>query len=135
MSSPIRRYLDLVIQRQIGSFLSNGSPVYNQEELEKIRVSVTPVLRDLGMVKRNRIRYWIQKYLQQYVGEKFSAIILDVMKTRYRILLPGFLLVAEIKRENGQDFSPGEDIMVRVEKSDPWNDLLSLEYAGRQVVD
>ncbi len=130
VSSPIRRYLDLVVQRQIRNFLLNGSPAYDVEELEQIRVFVYPILRDLGMVRRNRNRYWIQKYLLQHIGEKISALILDTMKNRYRVLLKDFLLVAEMKRENGQSFSNGDNIKVRVKKSDPRNDLLTLEYAG-----
>jgi len=131
VSSPIRRYLDLVVQRQIRSYLLDKSFVYNKEQLQDIRMSVEPMLKDLERVKRNRIRYWTQKYLLQHIGEKFSAIVLDVLRNRYRILLTDFLLVAEMKRENGQDFSDGQQIMVTVKKSDPWNDLLNLEYAGQ----
>jgi hypothetical protein len=64
------------------------------------------------------------------MGEKFSAVVLDVLRGRCRILLTDFLLVGEMKRDNGQDFFEGQRIMVTVKKSDPWNDLLSLEYAG-----
>jgi exoribonuclease-2 len=133
LSSPIRRYFDLINQRQIKSFLLKGAPVYDRGALENIRISVEPTLKDLGRIHRNRNRYWIQKYFMQHIGESFSAIILDTMKNRFRILLPDFLFVAEMKRENGQDFSPGKSIMVRVKKSDPWNDLLSIEYAGQPV--
>lgn len=131
VSSPIRRYFDLVGQRQIKNFLLNKFSVYNKEELENIRTTVGPVLKDLERMKRNRIRYWTQKYLAQHIGEKFSALILDTMKKKYRILLTDFLLVAEMKRTNDLNFSGGERIMVRVKKSDPWNDLLSLEFAGQ----
>ncbi len=129
-SSPIRRYLDLVVQRQLTSYLIDGSPPYDKEKLDNIRVSVEPILRDLERVKRNRLRYWIQKYLLQHMGEKFSAVVLDVLRGRCRILLTDFLLVGEMKRDNGQDFFEGQQIMVTVKKSDPWNDLLNLEYAG-----
>ncbi|MDP6178730.1 MAG: ribonuclease catalytic domain-containing protein [Desulfatiglandales bacterium] len=131
VSSPIRRYFDLVGQRQIKNFLLNKFPVYSKEEVENIRTTVEPVLKDLERVKRKRIRYWTQKYLIQHIGEKFSALILDTMKKKYRILLTDFLLVAEMRRITGQNFSEGERIMVRVKKSDPWNDLLSLEFAGQ----
>jgi exoribonuclease-2 len=129
-SSPIRRYLDLVVQRQIRGYLIDGSPNYDKKELEDIRISVEPLLRDLERVKRNRTRYWIQKHLLQHRGEKFPALVLDVLRGRCRILLTDFLFVAEMNRDNGQDFFEGQQIMVTVKKSDPWNDLLSLEYAG-----
>jgi ABC-type dipeptide/oligopeptide/nickel transport system ATPase subunit len=82
-------------------------------------------------VKRNRIRYWIHKYLQQHIGENFSALILYEMKKKYRILLKDFLLMAELKRENGQNFSGGEQIRVKIIKSDPQNNLLKLEFVGK----
>jgi exoribonuclease R len=82
-------------------------------------------------MKRNRIRYWIQKYLRQHIGENFSALVLDVLRGRCRILLTDFLLVTEMKRDNGQDFFEGQQITVTVKKSDPWNDLLNLEYTGQ----
>ncbi len=131
LSSPIRRYFDLVCQRQISNFLFKGSPVYNREELEKVRLNVTPLLKDLETVKRNRLRYWIQKHLQARIGVEFPGIVLDVMKSRCRIILTDYLFVSELKREAGKDFSPGMAILVRVLKSDPWNGILRLEYVGR----
>jgi exoribonuclease-2 len=130
LSSPIRRYFDLVSQRQMRNYILKGTPIYNMEELEKIRVTVTPSLKDLNTVKINRIRYWIQKYLGQHIGEKFPAIILDVLKNKYRIILMDYLIVTEVKREAGQDISPGKRIMIKIKKADQWNDLLVLEYAG-----
>jgi exoribonuclease-2 len=131
LSSPIRRYFDLVSQRQIRNYILQGAPVYNTEELEKIRITVTPVLKDLNTVKNNRIRYWIQKYLGEHIGEKLQAIILDNLKNRYRVILIDFLLAAEIKKEAGQDIPQGKKIMIKIKKVDPWNDLLVLEYAGQ----
>jgi len=130
-SSPIRRYFDLIVQRQMGSFLINGYRVYNREELKNIRLLVEPAIKEREMVKRSRIRYWLQKYLGQHIGETFSAMILHTMKSRYRILLTDLFLIADMKREVGQDFSPGEPIMVKVKKSDPWNDQLHLELVHR----
>ncbi len=130
LSSPIRRYFDLVSQRQMISFILKGTPIYNIEELEKIRITVMPALKDLNTIKGNSIRYWIQKYLGEHIGEKLPAIILDKLKNRYRIILADFLVVAEIKKEAGKDIQQGKKIMVKIKKADPWNDLLVLEYAG-----
>lgn len=130
VSSPIRRYADLVIQRQVRNALLEKSPAYNTEDLEKIRMSLGAVLKDLTMVKRNRLRYWLYKYLHQHEGEVFPAFVLDVMKSRYRLLLPDLLFAVEMKRQNGQDFQEGQPVKVRINKSDPWNDVLKVEYAG-----
>ncbi len=127
VTSPIRRYLDLVVQRQMRRYLSGESSMYNKEQLQEIRMSVQPLLRTLDTMKRDRIRYWTQKYLLSHLGERFPAMVLDILRNRYRILLTDFLLVTEVKKENSQEFHQGQQIMVKIKKSDPWNDLLSLE--------
>jgi ABC-type dipeptide/oligopeptide/nickel transport system ATPase subunit len=52
------------------------------------------------------------------------------MKKKYRILLTDILLMAELKREYGLNFSGGERIRVKIKRVDPQNDLLKLEYVG-----
>jgi exoribonuclease-2 len=133
LTSPIRRYFDLVSQRQIRNYLLGGTPFYNREELEKIRLAVTTSLKDLNIVKINRIRYWIVKYLGEHIGEEFPAIVLDVMKSKFRVILENFLFVAEMKREAGQDLSHGQKIKVRIKKADHFEDLLKIDLVD--VVD
>ncbi|MFC1891652.1 RNB domain-containing ribonuclease, partial [Thermodesulfobacteriota bacterium] len=130
-SSPIRRYLDLVSQRQIRNFLFEGVHLYNYEELDRIRLSAAQTIKDLNMIKRNRLRYWIQKHLQTNSGESYPAFVLDILKSKYRVVLTDFLFPVEIKRDKEQKLVQGEDIMVSVKKSDPWNDILQMEYEGK----
>ncbi len=130
LSSPIRRYFDLVCQRQLKHFLVHGSGLYNKEELEKIRLSVSPTLKDLNQVKRNCQNYWILKYIKGRAGMEFPAIILDVMKKNYRIIMTDCLYVTEMKREAGQDFKAGMNITVKIRKADPWDNLLRVEPSG-----
>jgi exoribonuclease-2 len=129
-SSPIRRYLDLVSQRQVRSFLFDGVPVYNNEELDRIRLTVSNKLKILNMIKRNRLTYWIQKHLRANIGKSYPAFVLDIFKSRYRVVLTDFLFPVEIKRDAEEKLSEGENIMVRVRQSDPWNDILQMEYSG-----
>jgi exoribonuclease-2 len=131
-SSPIRRYFDLLVQRQLRGFLLGGTPYYTQEALDNKRMALETTLRSVERMNRNRTRYWLYKYLLQHEGEKSPAMVLDVMRNRCRILLSDLLLMVEMKKENGQDFSEGQKILVRVKKSDPWQDVLKVEYAGNQ---
>ena len=129
-TSPIRRYLDLVVQRQISTWLSGREPVYDEERLKEIWMRVEPVIKSIAMVKRNRLRYWTIKYLDHHRDEVFRALVLDELKRKYRVVLKDLLLVAEMRREDGLILSPGEEIAVKVKKSDPWEDLVELSYAG-----
>ncbi len=130
LSSPIRRYADLVIQRQMRNTLLGRPLTYTAEDLEKIRLSLGAALKDLERVRRSRFRYWIQKYLRQYKGEVFPAIVLNEMKSKYRILLSDCQFMLEMKRQNGLDLHEGQHFRVRIVHSDPWNDVLKVEYAG-----
>ncbi|SPD76039.1 RNB-like protein [uncultured Desulfobacterium sp.] len=129
-TSPIRRYLDLVIQRQIRNLLLGQAPVYDQKRLEEIRVLVEPTIKDLQNIKRNSTRYWTLKYLDQRRGERYPAIVLDEFKRKFRVVLKDFFLVAEINKPNGLMVKPGEEIVVEVRKADPWEDELKMEYVG-----
>ncbi|RLB15467.1 MAG: hypothetical protein DRG63_06845 [Deltaproteobacteria bacterium] len=130
VSSPIRRYLDLVVQRQIRAYLLSGEPVYDKNRLEEIRIAVEPTLRTLARIKRNRLRYWIVKLLSRNIGRKYKAMILDDIRSKYRIVLTDFLMTADIKKVDGMLLGQGQYIWVEVKKADPWTDTLVLEYTG-----
>jgi exoribonuclease II len=129
-SSPIRRYLDLVVQRQIKGFLMGVKPVCNEKQLEEIGMTIEPVIKNLGTIKRNRLRYWVLKFLSLHPGEKYRAVVLDEFKRKYRIVFKDSFLVAEIRRQNGVIFKPGEEIVVEVKNVDPWEDSIELAYVG-----
>ncbi len=48
-------------------------------------------------------------------------------KTRYRVLLKDFMLIAEIKKQHSNQLLPGQHTLVRAVKADPWKDMLELE--------
>jgi exoribonuclease-2 len=131
VSSPIRRYYDLLVQRQIRNYLRLGVPLYTREDMEKKRLLLDPLLKSIELLTRNSTRYWIQKYLAQHVGEKFPAFVLDVIRNKYRVLLSDVLLIAEVKRENGQSLHEGQEITVKIRKSDPWEDYLKVDIEKR----
>lgn len=131
VTSPIRRYYDLLVQRQIGNYLYHGTPRYTKEDMEKKRLPLDPLLKSIELLTRNSTRYWIQKYLAQHIGEKFPALVLDVIRNKCRVLLSDVLLIAEVKKENGQNFHEGQEIMVKIRKSDPWEDYLKVDIEKR----
>jgi exoribonuclease-2 len=127
-TSPIRRYLDLVNQRQIHHYLLKERVAYDEKMLEEIRIAEEPTLKRLGLVKRNRLRYWVLKYLSQNGGKRLKALVLDELKAKYRVALTDFLMIVDLKRKNGVILRQGQEVSVRVTKADPWEDILTLEY-------
>jgi exoribonuclease II len=129
-TSPIRRYLDVVAQRQIKGFITEGRPPYDEKGLEAIRLATGPVLKQLERIRRNRTRYWVLKFLKENIEKRFDAMILNELRNRYEILLPDFLLLADLKRRDDFSLFPGQSFLVEVKRADPWDDVLELAYAG-----
>ena len=64
-TSPLRRYPDLVMQRQISHFLGHAEPLYSTETIASVGHRADVQLRELAHLEEGRKRYWFLKYLQQ----------------------------------------------------------------------
>ena len=128
-TSPIRRYLDLVIHRQILSPLVGGPPFYSPEELEKIAAIIDPAMRRAGLLKNLRLRYWLLKYLAGRVGQKLEALVVEATPHRSRVVLPDLLLDAPFTAPASLRLKPGDLVQVRLDKVAPREDQIKLSLA------
>jgi exoribonuclease-2 len=129
-TSPLRRYMDLLVQRQIRSGLAQENPVYTESMMKEIGISVQQTLREIEVMKRNQIRYWVLKYLAGRIDEKLPAIVFQKLRSKYLVILTDLLFVAELPSISTHELSPGEEITVEVKRSNPRTDILSLELAS-----
>ncbi len=63
-TSPLRRYPDLVMQRQISHYLVVGEPVYSDDDISLVAKRAELQMRDLSRIEESRRRYWFLKYLK-----------------------------------------------------------------------
>jgi len=131
-TSPMRRYLDLLVQQQIIASLRGTEPPCSSEDIENIRMSAEPALRRMGVIKRNRLRYWVMKYMAQDPERRYRALVLNDTRNKYRILIKDVMLVAEVRKQPSVQFLPGQEASVRVIKIDPWRDMLELEFTSTE---
>jgi exoribonuclease-2 len=128
-TSPIRRYLDLVIHRQILSALVGAPPFYSPEELEKIAAVIDPAMRRAGQLKTLRLRYWLLKYLAGQVGQKLEALVVEVLPHRSRLLLPDLLLDVPFTAPATLRLKPGDLVQVRLDRVAPRENLIKVSLA------
>lgn len=128
-TSPIRRYLDLLIHRQILATLDEAPPPYSRQDLERILPVMEPAMRRAGQIKTRRLRYWLLKFLAGRVGQKKEALVLEALPRRYRIMLPDLLLEFFMQAPASLRLAPGDNILVRLDKVLPREDQIKVSLA------
>lgn len=83
-SSPMRRYSDLIIQRQLIAILENQATPYTQQQLLAIKAMMERTEKLVRNAEHNRYLFWLYKYLKNNKGKEYQAYIsriLDMDKT------------------------------------------------------
>lgn len=125
LTSPIRRFYDLLIEKQILEAL-RGNPVLNEAQLEEIINRVGPAMGKVGLVEELTEQYWILRYLEKRMGSTTPAMILDRFSNKYLIHLSEYLLEVDMAANSGRDFVPGDQVLVRIEKANARSGVLKI---------
>lgn len=123
-TSPIRRYHDLLTQRQIKAVLGLN-PAYSKKDLEEILQAVSVPMANAGRVQGARKRYWLLKLLEAMRGDSINALVLECHRDHYNILLKEFMLEARLP-SSGLKLKQGDAIQVTVQHVDARRNQLSL---------
>jgi len=126
VSSPIRRYADLVMQRQIVYDLLYGDTAYTEEELENLYPLIEVGIRDKRTVERARDRYWLYKYMKALEGNVIEGIVSSVTDRRTSLYLPDFLFETSINSSAAAGLETGSKIRLKVHNVDPLRKTLRL---------
>jgi exoribonuclease II len=128
-TSPIRRYLDLLIHRQLLAAVCEAPPPYGRDDLERILPVMEPAMRRAGQLKVRRLRYWLLKCLAAQVGQKKEAVVLDALPHRYRLIFPDLLLELFLTAPAGRKLTPGDTVLLRLDKVLPREDQIKVSLA------
>ena len=76
VTSPLRRYQDLLMHRQVKAVLATGKPVYSSQELMQAFAAIEETVAKYGAVERESRRYWLLRWLEPKKGQKLPCIVL-----------------------------------------------------------
>jgi exoribonuclease-2 len=124
-TSPIRKYFDLITQRQIRAVLGFEQP-YTSEEIDQLIQLLQLPMSNVGRIQVARHRYWLLKYLEQCVGRKEEAIALVRRRNNYQILLGEYMLECDLPLSSGLDLKPEDLIQVTIQNVSARKDLLQV---------
>ena len=124
-TSPIRKYFDLVTQRQIRAFLGLES-LSSSEEIDQLIQSLEQPMSHVIKMQYRRHRYWLLKYLEKKIGQKEEAIVLKKKRRSHMILVKEYMIECDLPISNGIDLKPEDLIQVTIQHVNARKDKLSV---------
>jgi exoribonuclease-2 len=122
-SSPLRRYQDLAVHRQIISSLCGESPCYDLEAMQRIAATTEQSELTARRAERAAREYWLLRYIELNRGEPLEGRVIR-LEPRPVIQLTEILREQTMRSLDGVEL--GQLIRLRVEKVNPRAGLLVL---------
>ncbi|MDY6991791.1 MAG: RNB domain-containing ribonuclease, partial [Pseudomonadota bacterium] len=115
LSSPLRRFADLVMQRQLMAHLMDESLPYNQDELYKVLETAERTAREARLIEGEAKKRWFSYYLKQSPAEQtFDSLVIEGVKGGYRVELLPWGVDAFLS--STQTLEPGSTVTTVVDK-------------------
>jgi len=128
LTSPIRRFADLVVQRQIRAALVGEPYPYEREELLDVLATAETVEREMRALEQRAQRYWLLEYLRHLPEEmEWDAIVIKRARSGYEVEVTTWLVRALLN--TSVELAPGTRLRVRREHCDPKSGLLRVRMA------
>ncbi|MEM8722766.1 MAG: ribonuclease R family protein [Cyanobacteria bacterium P01_G01_bin.39] len=123
VTSPIRRYTDLLSHFQIKAHLAGSELPFSREELQEIVYSVSSSSYEATLVERQTNRYWGLEYLRRNTECVWNVIVLRWLRQDENL---GLILIEDLGMELPHRFDRpvtlGERMEMQVTRADPQRD-------------
>ena len=116
-SSPLRRYVDLVNQRQLVALIQGGTPLFPRRspELNEIARTFDLTYDAYAEFQRNMERFWCLRYLEQEGRTSFPATVIRDELVR------GSGLPIIVRLKTTANLAPKTAVTVNIESIDYWS--------------
>lgn len=128
VTSPIRRFLDLIMQLQISSLIKGQGIFFTQKDMKHFGNNILAALDKANQVRYLRQRYWILKHLMTKAGERVPATVIECGPRRVHLFLEEFLMDVDLPLNQAFKVSAGDIVLVKLAKIDPLGNVLKVEW-------
>jgi exoribonuclease-2 len=122
VTSPLRRFQDLALHRQIAAALEEKPPPYDAAALQRIAASTERAELDGRRAERAVDRYWLLRHLEAKIGEIVPALVVED-EPRPIVILVDTMIEEPVR---GLSAPIGSTVRLRIERVDPRADVLRL---------
>ncbi|OGK10557.1 MAG: hypothetical protein A2W80_18780 [Candidatus Riflebacteria bacterium GWC2_50_8] len=133
-TSPLRRYSDLLIHRQIKAAINGQSPIYNQNELaQAVLISDSAVSR-ADEIMRDRERYFLHKFIKMRQKSEevvFDGTVVDTGSVNDVVFYVDFLCSFKHCRRPSFDVTVGQKVGVKVNQIDLFDGTIRFDLRQR----
>jgi len=129
-TSPIRRYSDLVVQRQIVGILTGNEWIYDEKELSDIITRIGNGFGERRLLQKNRKKYWLYKYFKENKEKNIAGIVSGVNEPNVYVYLPDYFVEMPIKNYIGENIKEYDEVILNVDEVDPLRKKLKLKIVS-----
>ena len=134
VTSPIRRYSDLLAHWQIKAFLLGEPLPFTAEMLTAILQAIDPAIWDANQVEKQSVRYWSLEYLRRNKDVVWEALMLDWLRENEKLALVliedlGLKLPMRITRQ----IQVGDNLRIKTGEVDPRKDIIYFQEAQQST--
>ncbi len=132
VTSPIRRYLDLLVHFQLKAHLRGEPLPFSSTEVTELAIGASSAAYEATLVERQTKRYWALEYLRRHQDRPWDVMLLRWLREDEGL---GLIMVEDLGLELAMRFNRavalGEQFQVRVSHASPRQDVIRFE----EVVD
>jgi exoribonuclease-2 len=129
-TSPIRRYGDLLVQRQLAALLEGREPL-GEAEVEALVSDLEGPVRQAIQISRDDQRHWQQVWFEQHRQVEWRGVFLRWLREQDGLALVHLEdLAIDLPAACPARSEPGDALLVRVREVDSLRDLLRLQAVG-----
>lgn len=128
VTSPIRRYSDLLAHFQIKAHLRGDLLPFSLDQMKDLVQSISSTVQEATLVERQTNRYWGLEYLRRHSQMVWQALMLRWLREHENL---GLILIEDLGLELAMRFNrgiePGDRLEIRVSHSDPRQDFIQFQ--------
>lgn len=128
ITSPIRRFLDLVMQHQLSHMIHGHGILFSGEECKTFAGVIQQKLGRANALRQQRHRYWILRYLASREGQRINGLVVGIGAKRVNILLCDCLFDVDLPPNPAFPVEPGDIVRIRLARVRPLDNVLRVEW-------